>query len=121
MWRKQTVLAGSLPAKPWGLHETAGNVWEWTQDCWHGSYQDAPSDGSAWDEENGGDCTRRVIRGGGWNFRPRFLRSAVRSWGTPMMRSTTSVFASPGRYDPLFSVFCPCAGSVGWVRRAAQS
>jgi len=39
----------------------------------------------------------------------------------PMMRSTTSVFVSPGRYDPLFSVFCPCAGSVGWVRRAARS
>ena len=42
-----------------------------------------PIDGSAWDEENGGDCTRRVVRGGGWNFRLRFLRSAVRGWDTP--------------------------------------
>nr|WP_243448557.1 formylglycine-generating enzyme family protein [Candidatus Thiosymbion oneisti] len=76
--RGQTVPAGSLPANPWGLHETAGNVREWTQDCWHGSYQGAPSDGSAWGQENGGDCGRRVTRGGGWNTHPRSLRSADR-------------------------------------------
>ena len=24
-----------------------GNVEEWVEDCWHGSYVDAPADGSA--------------------------------------------------------------------------
>ncbi|WP_089727730.1 SUMF1/EgtB/PvdO family nonheme iron enzyme [Candidatus Thiosymbion oneisti] len=82
MWQGQTVPAGSLPANPWGLHETAGNVYEWTQDCWHKNYQGAPSDGSAWGQGNGGNCAGRVVRGGGWDFPPQFLRSAFRYWLT---------------------------------------
>ncbi|WP_089728044.1 SUMF1/EgtB/PvdO family nonheme iron enzyme [Candidatus Thiosymbion oneisti] len=82
VYRGQTVPAGSLPANPWGLHEIAGNIWEWTQDCWHKNYRGAPSDGSAWSQGNGGDCTRRVARGGGWFNHPRNLRSADRIWIT---------------------------------------
>ncbi len=78
VYRGKTVPAGSLSANPWGLHEVAGNVWEWTQDCWHKDYEDAPSDGNAWGKENGGDCSGRVVRGGGWYNRPLYLRSAIR-------------------------------------------
>ena len=28
-----------------GLFGTSGKVWEWVQDCWSGSYRDAPDDG----------------------------------------------------------------------------
>jgi formylglycine-generating enzyme required for sulfatase activity len=83
LYRQETVPAGSLPANPWGLHEVAGNVWEWVADCWHTSYQGAPSDGSAWGEAGGGDCARRVVRGGGWSLIPRWLRSADRGWSYP--------------------------------------
>ncbi len=53
-----------------------GNVYEWTLDCWHDSYQGAPIDGSTWQED--GDSTRRVVRGGGWGSGPEGLRSAGR-------------------------------------------
>lgn len=70
---------GNYPANAWGLHDTAGNVLEWTADCWHGNYQNAPQDGSqAWQDANQGDCGTRVVRGGSWNGSPGYLRSAFR-------------------------------------------
>lgn len=78
---KQTAPVGSLKANPFGLHDTAGNVWEWTQDCWHENYSSAPADGSAWLEKDGGDCGSRVVRGGSWYARPQSLRSADRVGG----------------------------------------
>lgn len=47
-----------------------GSVWEWTEDCYNDSYAGAPTDGSPW---RAGDCMRRVNRGGGWLFSPRYL------------------------------------------------
>jgi formylglycine-generating enzyme required for sulfatase activity len=52
---------GSYSANPFGLNDTAGNVFEWVHDCYHRNYQDAPDDGSVWE---GGDCSVRVARGG---------------------------------------------------------
>jgi formylglycine-generating enzyme len=48
---------------PFGLCDMAGNVSEWTGDCWNRSYQGAPTDGSVWPS---GDCSAHVIRGGDW-------------------------------------------------------
>ena len=73
----QTALVGSFPANRFGLYDMVGNVWEWTEDCWHESYQGAPpTNGSPW--TTGGDCGRRVVRGGSWYFDPVNLRSAIR-------------------------------------------
>ena len=59
----QTAPAGSFSANAYGVHDMHGNVWEWVEDCWNGSYAGAPSDGSAW---RSGDCSVRVLRGGSW-------------------------------------------------------
>ena len=75
---QQTAPVGSFKPNPFGVYDTAGNVWEWTQDCWHSNYDGAPTDGSAWLEKNGGNCIRRVVRGGSWDGDPRGLRSAFR-------------------------------------------
>lgn len=89
-WNKQqTAPVGSFKANAFGLHDTAGNVWEWTQDCWHDNYNTAPTDGTAWMETEGGDCDRRVVRGGAWNEFPQGLRSANRIW----IDSVDSIFS----------------------------
>jgi len=75
-WRKATVPVGSFEPNPWGLFNVHGNVWEWCQDHWHDSYDGAPRDGSAW--VDGGDSSRRVVRGGSWGDYPQDLRSAYR-------------------------------------------
>ena len=79
-YRKRTVGVEELDAaNDWGFRHMHGNVWEWTEDCWHGNYNGAPSDGRAWLSEQSGDCSHRVVRGGSWYLIPRYLRSAFRS------------------------------------------
>jgi len=71
-----TAPVGSFRPNRFGLYDTIGNVWEWLEDCWNGSYSNAPGDGSSWDT---GDCSNRGTRGGSWLNDPRFLRSAHRN------------------------------------------
>jgi formylglycine-generating enzyme required for sulfatase activity len=64
-------------ANAFGLSDMHGNVYEWCQDHLHSNYEGAPTDGSAWIE--GGDADRRILRGGSWDYDPRFCRSAFRN------------------------------------------
>jgi formylglycine-generating enzyme required for sulfatase activity len=77
--RKQTAPVGSFKSNAFGLYDMHGNVWEWAEDCWHNSYRDAPSEGSAW-TTGCTDGSRRVVRGGSWFNGPLFLRAANRGW-----------------------------------------
>lgn len=70
----KTVAVGSYPPNPYGLHDMHGNVWEWVEDCWNETHAGAPVDGSA----RGGDCSRRVVKGGAWYFEAEYLRAAAR-------------------------------------------
>ncbi len=71
-----TAPAGSFRANGFGLHDMHGNVREWVRDCWHQNYAGAPSDGRAWN--TGGDCARRVVRGGSWAGSAEDMRAAKR-------------------------------------------
>ncbi|MDD5391986.1 MAG: formylglycine-generating enzyme family protein [Thiothrix sp.] len=82
---KQTAPVGSFLANKLSLQDMHGNVWEWVQDCKHENYQGAPVDGTAW--ESGGDCGRRVLRGGSWYFNPAYLRSSNRLDYSPVLRN----------------------------------
>ena len=68
---------GSFPLNQFGLGDMLGNVYEWVEDCFHGDYDGAPADGSAWSSPG---CPRRVVRGGSWLSRAFDLRSAARDW-----------------------------------------
>lgn len=65
----------NFPVERMGTYDMTGNVSEWTLDCWHDSYQRAPSDGSAW--VNPG-CPQRVVRGASWASSLDQARSASR-------------------------------------------
>ena len=75
--RRQTVPVGSFDPNAWGLHDTAGNVLEWT--C------------SEYDAGYGGGETRcatvspdnPVLRGGDWIHSPVGIRSAYRAPTNP--------------------------------------
>jgi formylglycine-generating enzyme required for sulfatase activity len=75
--RRETTEVGSFGvANAFGLYDMHGQVREWCQDCWHGNYNGAPTDGSAW--INDGNCDQRMVRGGSWNSSPKICRSAFR-------------------------------------------
>lgn len=74
-WQYTSPVASFIP-NPWGLYDTAGNVWEWTADCWNDTYEGAPTDGSAWMT---GDCDRGPLRGGSWTHYSRNVRAANRN------------------------------------------
>ena len=70
-----TAPALALEANAFELSNMVGNVMEWTSDCWSGSYDDLPSDGSP---STAGDCQKAPARGGSWVDGPVGLRSANR-------------------------------------------
>ena len=85
-YRESTTVVDQLNnANAYGLSDMHGNVYEWCQDYWHHDYKDAPTDGSAWIE--GGNADFRVLRGGSWNYLPRYCRSAYRDYGYPDNRN----------------------------------
>src|SRR5262249_51312233 len=74
---KQTSPVGAFKPNSFGLYDMQGNVWTWLADCYHDSYEGAPTDAAPW-TEGCGDQGRRAVRGGGWDSYDYNIRIANR-------------------------------------------
>jgi formylglycine-generating enzyme required for sulfatase activity len=81
--KRTTHPVGEKKPNAFGLHDMAGNVYEWNHDCYRASYEGAPDDGSAKELANDSECFGRVLRGGSWFNVPQYVRSAHRNRKTP--------------------------------------
>lgn len=85
-------------ANPRGLYDMLGNVWEWVEAPWYGSYEGAPADGRVWESAEAGAA--RVVRGGSWSSVAGCCRSAYRNRIGPVARSPQGAHrAASGRQD----------------------
>ena len=70
------VVVDSYAPNPFGIYQVHGNVPEWTEDCYNKRYtEDTPVDGAPWLE---GDCGKRILRGGTWDWSADVSRSGAR-------------------------------------------
>ena len=95
---RKTQPVGRKLANGFGLHDMHGNVYEWVEDPWHGSYQGAPTDGTPWVKD--GETSWRVVRGGSWSDDQEFLRAADRSWVTSVGRNVDLGFRLARTLNP---------------------
>lgn len=77
----QTSAVGIFPngASPYGVEEMSGNVWEWCLSDYNDPKRDAA-------QENLGEATSRVLRGGSWSLYQVSARAVCRHYLRPAYR-----------------------------------
>jgi formylglycine-generating enzyme required for sulfatase activity len=82
-----TAPVGSFKSNSFGLNDMLGNVFQWTEDCWHADYIGAPIDGSA---RTDGSCSEHELRGGSWFSTPAYVRANYRNHFAADYRTSTA-------------------------------
>jgi formylglycine-generating enzyme required for sulfatase activity len=75
---RRTTNVGSFRANAWGLHDTAGNVWEWVWDVYDASEYQQFAGKTAVNPMGPVTGVTRVLRGGCWGTYEPFCGSAFR-------------------------------------------
>lgn len=75
-----TSPVGQFAANAFGLYDMLGNAWQWVEDSYVATYQDAPNDGSAFTDEID---KPHVMRGGAWSGMPEVIRADKRNKYNP--------------------------------------
>ncbi len=92
-----TAPVGAFPAGdgPWGHRQLIGNVWEWTSTTFE-PYPHFEPDAYRENSEPWFG-TRKVLRGGSWATRNRYVRSTFRNFFTPDRRDVFAGFRTCAR------------------------
>jgi formylglycine-generating enzyme required for sulfatase activity len=91
----QTRPVGGKAANGFGLHDMAGNVFEWVSDWYLSSYY---ASSPAQNPPGPASGMSRVLRGGSWPYLTNYLRSSYRFSGTPGL--TFNVFGCRAARNP---------------------
>jgi formylglycine-generating enzyme required for sulfatase activity len=95
--RDGTIPIGYSGANDFGVHDVHGNAWELVDDCWNADL--------GLNDQNGrpislrGDCSQRVIRGGGWESTALQSRLAARGVISSNVSSNTVGFRVARVFD----------------------
>jgi len=84
-----TEVCGSKMPNDWGMFDAHGNAYEWCQDWYDDTYG---SERNLSDPIGPVTGENRVLRGGAFDYEPRYAGSAMRTMNRPTYRSHTTGF-----------------------------
>ena len=79
-----TSKVANFNSNNWGLYDMQGNVMEWVQSCWTPTLLENSSEPI--------NCSKRVMRGGGWDLPVKYARFSYRGKGDQKNRGNSIGF-----------------------------